>query len=95
MSLAGHTSRAIRLAGPLCYHAVRAFGLPAINRRLRDAGLKIRQAREAVIAVPVLNEQVIELQEFVVGTDRHRVAPANDGEIVGELGDVLIQFVRL
>jgi peptidoglycan/xylan/chitin deacetylase (PgdA/CDA1 family) len=29
----------MRLAGPLCYQAVRMFGLPAINRRLHDAGL--------------------------------------------------------
>jgi len=39
MSFAGRTSQAIRLAGPVCYQAARAFGLPAINRRLLDAGL--------------------------------------------------------
>jgi peptidoglycan/xylan/chitin deacetylase (PgdA/CDA1 family) len=39
MTLAGRTSHVIRLAGPLCYQAVRACGLPAINRRLQDAGL--------------------------------------------------------
>jgi peptidoglycan/xylan/chitin deacetylase (PgdA/CDA1 family) len=39
MTLAGRTSQAIRLAAPLCYQAVRALGLPAINRRLHDAGL--------------------------------------------------------
>jgi len=39
MTLAGRTSQAIRLAAPLCYQAVRALGLPAINRRLQDAGL--------------------------------------------------------
>jgi peptidoglycan/xylan/chitin deacetylase (PgdA/CDA1 family) len=39
MILGGRTSQAIRLAGPLCYRAVRALGLPAINRRLNDAGL--------------------------------------------------------
>ncbi len=39
MSLGGRTTQAIRLAGPLCYHAMRACGLPAINRRLHDAGL--------------------------------------------------------
>ena len=39
MTLAGRPSQAIRLAGPLCYRAVRVLGLPAINRRLQDAGL--------------------------------------------------------
>jgi peptidoglycan/xylan/chitin deacetylase (PgdA/CDA1 family) len=39
MTLARHTAQAIRLAGPICYHAARVFGLPAINRRLQDAGL--------------------------------------------------------
>jgi peptidoglycan/xylan/chitin deacetylase (PgdA/CDA1 family) len=29
----------MRLAAPLCYQAVRMLGLPAINRRLHDAGL--------------------------------------------------------
>jgi peptidoglycan/xylan/chitin deacetylase (PgdA/CDA1 family) len=39
MTLTERTSQVIRLAGPICYQAVRAFGLPAINRRLQDAGL--------------------------------------------------------
>ncbi len=39
MILGERTAHAIRLAGPLCYRAVRALGLPAINRRLNDAGL--------------------------------------------------------
>lgn len=39
MTLAGRTAQAIRLTVPLCYQAVRAVGLPAINRRRHDAGL--------------------------------------------------------
>jgi len=61
MSLAGHTSRAIRLAGPLCYHAVRAFGLPAINRRLRDAGLILCYHNVVAVGAPVLGDPCLHM----------------------------------
>src|SRR3954471_13688080 len=37
--LASRSSRARELAVPLCYCGLRAIGLPAVTRRLQDAGL--------------------------------------------------------
>jgi peptidoglycan/xylan/chitin deacetylase (PgdA/CDA1 family) len=56
MSLGGRTSQAIRLAGPLCYHAMRACGLPAINRRLHDAGLILCYHNVVAVGSPAFGD---------------------------------------
>ena len=61
MSLAGQTAQAIRLAGPLCYQAVRAFGLPAINRRLRDAGLILCYHNVVAVGAPALGDPCLHM----------------------------------
>src|SRR6188474_1382587 len=32
-------AQAVRFGAPLCYRGLRALGVPAVNRRLQDAGL--------------------------------------------------------
>ena len=60
-----------------------------------NAGGEVVDAREAVIAVEVLDEDVQELEELVVRAEGEGVRPLQPGEIVGDLDHVLIEPVLL
>ena len=57
----------------------------------RNAGGEVVDARKAVLAVEVLNEDIQELEELVVRAEGEGVRTLQPGEIVGHLDDVLIE----
>ena len=65
----------------------------AVVVRTGDSGGEVVDAREAIVAVRVLDEEVPELEELVVRAERERMRSAQQGEVVGQLDDVLIELV--
>ena len=61
---------------------------------VRDPGLEGVHAAEEVRPGDVLDEDVRELEELVVGPERDRVVTLEEGEVVGDLEDVLVEPVR-
>ena len=60
----------------------------------RHAGFERHHRREEVVTVELGEEQVLELEDLVVRAEHDRVVAMHEREVVGELGDLLIERVR-
>ena len=61
---------------------------------LGQAGVEVVDAAEAVGPEVVADEEVLELEELVVGADGDEVLALVHREVVGQLDDVLVELVR-
>ncbi len=59
-----------------------------------DAGVEVVEVVELVGAETVLDEEVFEGVELVVGADHDLVVAREEGEVVGELDDVGVEGVE-